>query len=225
MARSATLDPYEKFRFKLSIINIDLSVTGAVQTVAGLAGNSILGGALSVVSRAGFSEITLPQVTVNEIAYRENIDGQRFTKYPGLSKYTPISLRRGVTGSQDLYNWYRLVNNDNTLLSAAGELGVTFSSPPPQSENFRKEVIIELLDREGTTIKRWILFNAFPISYKGGNDFSASSEEKLIEELVLTYEFFTEQQGNLGLASLQDALSAGLNYLSSNVLGSPPYLR
>ena len=60
------------------------------------------------------------------------------------------------------------------------------SKAPPQSGTFRREVIIEVLDRECNTTKIWILFNAWPNSYKPGNDLNANSEEKLIEEIKTT---------------------------------------
>lgn len=193
MARSASVDPLEKFRFSITVISIDLSVTGALDALAAIAAQK-----LSVVTRAGFSEVVLPKVTVNEMSYRENIDNQRFSKGPGLAKYDPVILRRGVTSSFDLWNWYRLVNDDMALLGVAQELARDAKIAPVQSENFRKEVIINIHDREGNAVKQWILFNAFPVGYKGGNDLSANSEEKLVEELTLTYEFFLELKGGVG---------------------------
>jgi phage tail-like protein len=191
MARSASLDPLEKFRFTVKVISLDLSITGLADA-AGLIDRRI-----SVVSRAGFKEVALPKADINTIVYRENVDNQRFSKGPGLVKYEPVTLRRGVTENKDLYEWYRLVNNDMALLGAAQELtGRTLA--PVQNENFRKEVIISVLDREGNEVKQWMLFNAFPISYKGGNDLDSQTDEKLIEELTLDYEFFLELEGGIG---------------------------
>jgi phage tail-like protein len=191
MARSASVDPIERFRFQVSVLSIDLSITAAVDALAVLNKN------LGILTRAGFSEITLPKVTINELTYRENIDNQRFSKGPGLAKYEPIVLRRGSTNNRDLFNWYRLVNDDSLLLSSAQEL-IGQSIIPSQSENFRKEVVISALDREGNETKQWLLFNAWPSAYKGGNDFDAKAEEKLIEEMTLSYESFLELKGGIG---------------------------
>jgi phage tail-like protein len=153
---------------------------------------------LSVVSRAGFSEVALPSAEVGSISYRENIDAQRFTKIPGLTKYTPVVLRRGVTESRDLYNWYRLVNDDILLGATAQELSGDAIKPPQAATDFRKEVIINVHDREGEAVKQWILFNAWPIAYKGGESLNASADDgKLVEEVTLEYEYFLELEGGL----------------------------
>jgi len=208
MARSATLDPIEKFRFKVTVISLDISAVAAVDALG------IINKKFSIISRAGFSEVTLPKATINEISYRENIDNQRFSKIPGLTKYEPVILKRGATDNRDLYKWYKLVHDDMALLGVAQEL-TKDSTAPVQSENFRKEVIITSLDREGNPIKQWMLFNAFPVSYKGGNDLSANIEEKLIEELTLTYEWFLELEGGIDgfskeLAEEEDALEGAV---------------
>ena len=205
MARSSTQDPIEKFRFRITVIAISPSLNGAVETIAALASASESNDPkvteyakkLKAISRAGFSEVTLPRQTVSEIPYRENIDAFRFIKVPGLVRYEPVTLKRGVTASRDLYDWLRQVNDESALLVVANELNMNVKKGPKQSENFRKDVIIEVLDREGQPIKGWYLFNTWPTSYKPGDDLNAKTEEKLIEETTLTYEVFMELEGGL----------------------------
>ncbi len=219
MARSSSDDPVEKFRFRVTVISIDLSVTGALETIAGLSGGgTAFKDKLAIFSRAGFSSIGLPKANVGEMTYRENIDNLRSIKTPGLVKFDPITLSRGTTANRDMYDWYRLVNEEIALLSVAGELARDTVFSPAQSDNFRKDVIIEVLDRQGNPTKAWYLFNAWPSVYNPGNDLNAASEEKLIENLTLTYEYFIEIEGGpdgflkeiaKGLAVL--AVGAGLN--------------
>ncbi len=193
MARSSQEDPVEKFRFRVSVVSFDPSLTGVVESVAGLlpVGNDLRKG-FAILSRAGFQEITLPSANVSTIAYRENTDNQRFTKVAGLVKYDPISLKRGVTRNRDLYEWYRLVNEELALLAVAQELNQDSKYTPVQSEHYRKDVIIEVLNRKGQAVKAWYLFNCWPNKYKPGNDLNAATDEKLIEELSLEYENFIE---------------------------------
>lgn len=208
MARSSTKDPIEKFRFRVTVVAIDLSVTGGLDTIAGLSGSgTFFKEKFAVVSRAGFSQVTLPKANVGEITYRENIDNQRSIKVPGLVKFDPVTLSRGVTASRDLYDWYRLVNDELALLSVANELGRDSIKTPIQNDNFRKDVIIEVLNRKGEPIKAWYLFNAWPTVYVPGNDLDASSEEKLVESLTLTYEHFIELEG--GVEGLAKELARG----------------
>jgi len=160
-----------------------------------LSGNNTLAKNLSVITRAGFSTASLPKATVKVIPYRENIDNQRFIQVPGLVTYTPVTLQRGVTENRNLYDWYRLVNEEMALLAVAGELSRDTQFSPTQEDNFRKDVILEVLDRTGEPVKAWYLFNAWPSVYAPGDSLDASSETKLVEEITLTYELFLELEG------------------------------
>lgn len=229
MARTSVVDPIEKFRFSVQVISVDLSITAgidALATAAAAAGQGdirTIGETLAVLSRAGFSEIELPRVEVSEIRHRENIDAQRYTKLPGLVTYNPVVLKRGSTDSRDLYNWYRLVNNDLLLNNVATELGIIKSRAPAQNGNFRKEVIITAHNRGGGEVKTWILFNAYPSSFTPGNSLDASSSEKLIEEISLNYEYFIESEGGLeglGKELLRDSIENIANTILGDVL--PP---
>ena len=230
MARSSTKDPVEKFRFKVTVVTVDASLTGAVETIAALSGPNNDLNKLAVLSRAGFSEVQLPKANISEIPYRENIDNQRFSKIPGLVKYDPISLRRGVTRSRDFYDWYRLVNEELALTNVAQELSKDAKFSPVQSENFRKDMIVEVMDRSGQTVKAWYMFNCWPIAYKPGNDLTANSEEKLIEEITLTYEYFLEtevRQGeDVGAAIARElAKSAFLMASGTTAFSKLPFVR
>ncbi len=226
MARSMKEDPVEKFRFKITVISLDIlnlqndgfdivNIQSTVETIAGLT-KSDIGSKISLISRAGFQFCGLPKANVGEISYRENVDNQRFSKIPGLVKYDPITLSRGVTANRDLYEWYRLVNEEIGMLSVANEQNADLKYGPLQSNNFRKDVIIEVLDRKGDTVKSWYLFNAWPIVYQPGNDLAANSDEKLIESLTLTYEFFIELKG--GLSELDNEIAKAAGMLTADIV-------
>lgn len=213
MARSSKSDPVEKFRFRVTVIAIDLSVAGALDTLSNIGSGPHEG--FKLITRAGFSDVTLPKATINTMTYRENIDNIRFIKVPGLAKYEPITMKRGVTTNRNLYDWYRLVNEEIALLGVAQELSKDAQFSVAQSDNFRKDVIIEVLDREGKPVKAWYLFNAWPSGYTPGNDLSASSEEKLVEDITLEYEFFIEMEG--GLEGFTKEIAKGALTIAANV--------
>lgn len=178
MARSAKQDAIEKFRFRVTVLDLDLSLVYELSEKGYFEG--------------GFSQVTLPRVTITETSYRENIDSARKIKVPGLSSYEPVVLKRGVGENRDFYNWLKTVNNDaqgqspvNSLIGSQGYL-------PVYPVNFRKDVIIRTFNRAGQTVKVWYLFNAWPSSFKGGDDLLATADEKLLEEITLTYESFIE---------------------------------
>lgn len=227
MARSSTVDPIEKFRFTVLVIDINFDVSDPFGTLTSitetaLSADKAFGDFLGLVTldTVGFNEIILPKVSINEMSYRENTDAQRYQKIPGLAKYEPVTLKRGVTSSLELFNWYKKVNNDLLLFSTSIEVINDHIKAPGQNAQFRKEVIIKSLDREGNTVKSWILFNAWPVSYTPGNDLNSTSNEKLIQELTLTYEHFVEipggEQNLIKMLAIEAAKVTG-NYLLDKV--------
>lgn len=213
MARSATEDPVERFRFRVSVLGDILASQGgngaALINLKQLLQASAFGSGETVGSQqetakiksqigaSGFSEVTLPKSDTAIITYRENIHATRFIKKPGLTRYEPIILKKGVTSSLDLYNWAKLVNNDAIGYSMTAELvGNALSIPPVYPANFRKNLMITSLDREGNAVKSWVVLDAWPSSYKGGNDLDANSNEKLIAELGLSFEAYVEIPGS-----------------------------
>jgi len=222
MARSSVNEPVERFRFQV--------------TFFGLTANRIIGGTANVSQvvagtdtgtpefdnpfrdhlkddnaiSAGFTSITPPRFTVNEINYRENIDMLRTTKQPGLITYEPVTLKRGVTKNKQLYNWYKKVHNDAYSFNSANEILADQNIVPVFPVKFRKEMLISSIDREGKGIRHWLCLNAFPVSYKGADNFDASDEGKLIEEMVITYEACVELIGNDVNEAIQDVLAESI---------------
>ena len=198
MARSSVKDPVEKFRFVVTFLDDSGSLIG--ESIS-----SNLNFSEQKSNRAGFKDATLPKANVTEIIHRENVDGNRPIKVAGLASYEPITLHRGVTKDRQLYNWYRLVNDDAATINRFTEALSGLGSPPFQEPRYRKEVLLSSVDRSGNFIKHWLLINAWPIGYKGGDDFDASADAILIEELTITYESFLEVTGNTIQAALRSA--------------------
>ncbi len=55
----------------------------------------------------GFSEVELPSGEIEVIEYREGRDAATVRKLPGLVKYPNVTLKRGVNGYLELYNWWK----------------------------------------------------------------------------------------------------------------------
>ena len=84
MARASRNDPYGAFNF---LVEID------------------------GVTAGGFSECSGLSTETDVIEYREGSDRGGVRKLPGLTKYSNIVLKRGITASRDLWNWRRVVIN------------------------------------------------------------------------------------------------------------------
>jgi phage tail-like protein len=199
MTRSAKNDPCETFRFEVRIISISLNPTEIAR--------GLKNGGFSQFARAGFTGCTIPEVTHGVMEYRENTDNFVMRKMPGLAKFNPITLTRGVLPSppqqvlqftkngtnKDFFAWASSVTSFNPALQTINEItGTSRNNISRQSQSFRKDMIIIQRDREGGAARRWYVLNAWPVSYKGGSDLDANTESKSIESLTLQYEIAFE---------------------------------
>jgi phage tail-like protein len=87
----------------------------------------------------------------------------------GPTKFEPVTLERGLT-------------RDNAFERWAQEMQQGGTAPPP-----RKDVRIELHDRERRSTVVWRLKNALPVKYEAP-DFNAAGTDIAIEQLTLAYE-------------------------------------
>jgi phage tail-like protein len=117
----------------------------------------------------GFSEVDLPEATIEVIEYREGADrssGAR--KLPGRTSYANVVLRRGLAGDTDLSDWFE-ATRDGALQ--------------------RRDVTITLLDEARAPVQRWLLRNAWPVRLAYGR-LEGRGNAVLIETLELAYEGF-----------------------------------
>ncbi|HEX3047493.1 MAG TPA: phage tail protein [Bacillota bacterium] len=144
MATGQRNDPYRNYRFRVVIDGIQV---------------------------AGFSEATVPDISVDSVGYREGIDAPHERKLSGLVKYGNITLKTGLTDSMELYNWQKQV----VQKGAAGA---------------RRNLSLLLIDEDGTEKSQWDVVEAWPTKYDP-SDFSAKGNEVMIETLELVHEGIT----------------------------------
>lgn len=180
MARSASADALEKFRFLVTWTN-----SGEDDSTE--------------LARIGFHDAQLPKRATNVISYREGVDPDINLKSPGLSTFEDVVLGRGLlafseTGAgREFYAWMTAVHNPTAGLKKRDD-GSLSRSPDAASNNFRKDVTIKMLDREGTEVRQWTLYQAWPTNFTPGSDLDAGEDgEKSIEQLTLAYEDFKEE--------------------------------
>ena len=176
MARSAVSDPLEKFRFLIAWTND----TGSEATS---------------LSRAGFHDVQMPKRSTTKISYREGIDPDINQLAPGLSTMEDVVMSRGVIASDEnneMYKWMSAVHKPT-----AGHVGrdaLSARASDAAANNYRKDVTVQMLDREGTVVRQWTLFQAFPTNFIPGSDLDAGEDgEKSLEQLTLAYEDFKEE--------------------------------
>lgn len=129
------------------------------------------------VASAGFNKAGPLGVEVGEIAYREG--GKLVaTKDPGLVNFKDLTLERGATTDQDLFTWMKEV------VDAANNGGIGLNVP-----EFKRNFDLVQQDRDGSTVARWRIFNAWPKDFVAG-DWDNEAEENVIEVAVLSVELW-----------------------------------
>ncbi len=128
------IDPYRGFLFRLDI---------------------------DFVTEAGFQECGGLDTSRASIDYREGTDPMFVRKLQGLKSVTPISLKRGLTDSSQLWDWY-------------------------QTGDMRNGSIV-LLDDTGAAKLRWHFSRAWPSKWTGPA-FNSTGNAVAIESLEITHE-------------------------------------
>lgn len=127
-------------------------------------------------ARAGFSKVSGFGETTEDIEYREGGENETPHHLPGQTKFGDITLERGASRDEDFPLWRQQIFDVN---KAEGF--------QPPNDDFRKDVVIYLRDKEGRDVKQWTIRRAWPKEYKVG-DLDANANEVEIESMVLANE-------------------------------------
>jgi phage tail-like protein len=118
---------------------------------------------------AGFQEVGPIEAEIGVTEYRNgNSKENSVVKITGLNKFTNVTLKRGVIGDLNLYQWLDQVRNgDQAAL---------------------RTVTIQLQNEDHTAVvQAWKLLRARIVKFTSG-PFNAQSNDVAIEEIVLAYE-------------------------------------
>jgi phage tail-like protein len=113
-----------------------------------------------------FHDATGFDSTIDVIEYREGGDNTTTRKLPGVTKYTNITLKWGLTDDRKLYQWHRDAVEGTVVRFSGSIVG---------------------LDRKGNEVARWNFVNAWPTKYDGP-DFNAKGSDVAVETLELAHE-------------------------------------
>ena len=120
------------------------------------------------VAEAAFSEVAIGETSTEAIEYREGTEPNHVRKLPGMTKYGNITLKRGVTDSQVIYQWHKDVVD--------GKIG-----------DKRKSVAIVVIDEAGKDKARFVVSECWPTKYDP-SDLNGKGNEVFIELLELVNE-------------------------------------
>jgi len=119
--------------------------------------------------QAGFQEIGPISMSVDTIEYRNGNEKENSVrKITGLNKCSDVTLRRGIIGSLDLYQWLNDIRNgDQAAL---------------------RTVTIQLMNEDHTaSVVTWKLLRARIVKHTSG-PLNAKGRDVAMEELTLAYE-------------------------------------
>jgi phage tail-like protein len=123
-------------------------------------------------TRIGFTLICGLEAETEVIEYREGSNKTYTkTKQPGMTKYSNITLKRGVfKGDFEFFQWWQ-----NTFFFQES------------SVKFRRDITIKLLDEQHSPVMTWVVAKAWPCRVKWG-ELDAMESSVLMEELEITHE-------------------------------------
>lgn len=143
MPVDSRLDPFRSFNFRLEI---DGTPVAAFSDVSGIASDG------------------------DVVSYRTGVDiPLTVRQLPGLRKFTPITLKRGMINDSTLWDWYQNISN---------------GAPD------RRNGTIVLMDEQRNDVLRWHFENAWPNKIEGPT-LKASANEVAIESIDLVHEGLT----------------------------------
>lgn len=124
---------------------------------------------------AGISNCSALKRSTEPVTHREGGDPSTARVSPSTWKFDPITLQRGVTHDPEFESWA------NLIYTTQGDAAISL-------KNFRKDIIIELLNEQGTVAKAYKIFRCWVSEYTALPEMDANGNAVAIESIVLQNE-------------------------------------
>lgn len=125
---------------------------------------------------AGLRKMTALKKTTEVATWRTGGDPSHERKLPGGTKYEPITLEQGLTHDPVFEKWANLVNNID------GDSAISL-------KDFRKDVVINVLNLQGTVAISYNVHRAWVAEYQALPDFDAGTTNTVgIQTIKLEHE-------------------------------------
>lgn len=187
MARPSSNDPLDRFRWTVEIEGFQ---------------------------RIGFTVCGVPSLVYNTKKYPEGGAHLFPRKIIDSVEYRPVVLERGVTADTSFSGWAQqpqeLIRGRAEKVTAeipgTGGFATSFSDLTGSDQaitgnfplEYRREVIINHLNRTGEVVKVYKLINAIPVEFVAASEFRSDGDDVLsMERLVLEYESFEIISNNI----------------------------
>lgn len=130
---------------------------------------------------AGVSKVSALKRSTEVVSHREGADISTPRHSPAASKFDPITLERGITFAPEFEEWANLV------YSTEGDGAVSLA-------NFRKDIIIDFLNLQGTVIRSYRVFRCWVSEYTAQPELDANANAIAFETIILQNEGFERDE-------------------------------
>jgi phage tail-like protein len=124
---------------------------------------------------AGISKVSPLKRTTQVVTHREGGDPSTPRHSPGNSAFDPITLERGVTFDLEFELWANLIFNTD------GDAAVSL-------KNYKRDVIIDVLNLQGVKVKAYKIFRAWVSEYIAVPQLDSNANATMIESIILQNE-------------------------------------
>jgi phage tail-like protein len=125
---------------------------------------------------AGLRKMGALKKSTEAVTWRTGGDPSHERKLPGGTKYEPITLEQGLTHDPVFEEWANLVN------SLEGDKAMSL-------KKFRKNIVINVLNLQGTPVISYKVFRAWVSEYQALPDFDAGTMNTVgIQSIKLEHE-------------------------------------
>ncbi len=126
---------------------------------------------------AGISRVSALKRTTQVIEHREGGDPSTSRKSPGMTKYEPITLERGVTHDTDFEEWA------NKVWKLGAGLGSEVSL-----KDFRKDIIIEFYNEAGQLVIAYKVYRCWVSEFQALPELDADAGTVAFQRITLENE-------------------------------------
>lgn len=124
---------------------------------------------------AGVSKLSSLKKSTEPVTHREGGDPSTSRVSPSTWSFEPITVERGVTHDPEFEDWANLIYNTD------GDAAISL-------KNFRKDIIIELLNEQGNVAKAYKIYRCWVSEYTALPELDANGNAVAIESMVLQNE-------------------------------------
>lgn len=123
----------------------------------------------------GITRISPLARATETVLFRDGMDSSRPRLSPGTTQYEPIVLERGLSHDPTFENWANMVFNLD------GDANMSL-------KDYKKDMIIELLNLQGTPVMAFRVYRCWPSEYQPLPELDSNSSCTAMEKIVLQHE-------------------------------------